>query len=121
MSQHSRLSNVTRINAITGTWLKRPVRIAQAMLISIQAAPKRIDCIAEKRTNPSRFSRIKKMMPPTRGIQARAAATFEGRPLDVDLVIGSGAGSGTGDTGGGGVGGGRAGLGAGSHKARGVC
>src|ERR1051325_1567449 len=41
------------------------------------------------------------MMPPTSGIQARAAATLEGRPLEVDLVIGSGAGSGTGDTGGG--------------------
>src|SRR5438067_2112925 len=41
------------------------------------------------------------MIPPTSGIHARAAATLEGRPLDVDLVIGSGGGSGAGDTGGG--------------------
>src|SRR5437867_830839 len=44
---------------------------------------------------------MKKMMPPINGMQASAAATLDGRPLDVDLVIGSGAGSGGGVTGGG--------------------
>ena len=39
------------------------------------------------------------MMPPINGMQAMAAATFEGKPVDVDVALGSGSGLG----GGGGV------------------
>jgi prepilin-type N-terminal cleavage/methylation domain-containing protein len=39
------------------------------------------------------------MMPPINGMQARAAATFEGKPVDVDLALGSGDAFGTGGIG----------------------
>src|SRR5215831_9777948 len=44
------------------------------------------------------------MMPPTRGIQARAAATLDGSPVELKPVLGAAAGSGSDGAGGGGGG-----------------
>src|SRR5439155_20197278 len=82
--------------------------ILEIILNTTHAPPKMIDCIAQKRTKLSRFSKKQKMSPPTNGMQANAAAILEGNP--VDCVVspwggGSGAGVGLGGIGSGAGGG----------------